>query len=39
MKYSVAVMLFIGAISTAEAINLGQKNSIQLEMLAEPTKI
>lgn len=39
MKYSVAVMLFVGAISTAEAVYLGQRNSVQLDMLAEPTKI
>ena len=39
MKYSVVVMLFVGAISTAEAVYLGQKNSIQLDMMAEPTKI
>jgi hypothetical protein len=39
MKYSVAVMLLVGAISTVEAVYLGQRNSVQLDIMAEPTKL
>ena len=34
MKYSLAVMLLVGAISTPQAVTLNQKNSLELNSIS-----
>jgi len=34
MKYSLAVMLLIGAVSTSKAVNLNQKNSLDMQSIS-----
>ena len=38
MKYSVAVLLLLGLISSAEAVNLNQRAMVDLELLGQPAQ-
>ena len=38
MKYSVAVLLLLGLISSAEAVNLNPRVLVDLDMLGQPAQ-